>query len=180
MNDYLLLLINGWAGRSAALDAVMVFCASYLIFAVAAIVLVCCAYLASRRQWRPVLRIAATLAAAFVLLQAAAMLALDHRPFMDHPLTQLVAHSPGASFPSDHTTASAAAAFAVLFFTSLRRVGSILLVLTAAIGFSRVFVGIHYPLDILGAWATALGGAAAVGAAAAIGNRPAGAPGAPR
>jgi len=51
------------------------------------------------------------------------------------------------SFPSEHTTIAFAIAMAV--FLTYKKFGTILLVLAAIVGVSRIYVGIHYPLDIL-------------------------------
>ena len=53
------------------------------------------------------------------------------------------------SFPSGHTCASFAAAFA-LYKTLPRRWGIACLVLAALISLSRLYVGVHYPSDVLG------------------------------
>src|SRR5262249_21287914 len=53
------------------------------------------------------------------------------------------------SFPSGHAATSfACAATLATFVPGARAV--ILYVLAAAIAFSRVYVGVHYPLDVLG------------------------------
>lgn len=62
-----------------------------------------------------------------------------------HPLV----HAPtDPSFPSGHTTVSFAAAAVLVYFKP--RLALPLFLLAAAIGFSRVYVGVHYPFDILG------------------------------
>jgi undecaprenyl-diphosphatase len=65
------------------------------------------------------------------------------------------------SFPSGHAATSAAGALILAFL--LGRAGVWLGLLAVAIGFSRVYVGVHYPLDVLAGAALGL----AVGAAAA-------------
>jgi undecaprenyl-diphosphatase len=57
-----------------------------------------------------------------------------------------VPHDP--SFPSGHAATSFAAATMLSF--AFPRFAPALLVLAAAVAFSRVYVGVHYPLDILG------------------------------
>lgn len=75
----------------------------------------------------------------------------------------LVACSKGLSFPSSH----AANSFAVAVLVSLVYRRSIWAVLTAAalISYSRIAVGVHYPLDVL---AGAVVGAACAGAVYAL------------
>jgi undecaprenyl-diphosphatase len=53
----------------------------------------------------------------------------------------------GDSFPSKHTTIAFALAMAVFLYH--RRFGAVLLVLAVLVGLSRIFVGVHYPLDVL-------------------------------
>lgn len=52
------------------------------------------------------------------------------------------------SFPSHHTANSFI--MAIIVFYDWKRFGSILLVFAFLIGVSRVFVGVHYPTDVLG------------------------------
>jgi undecaprenyl-diphosphatase len=159
MNTDLLLLINGWAGHSHLLDTVMLFMAKYAIFVLFIAAAGCVGYYIYKKEWKPVIYFVTTLIVTFILLKLAALLNIDHRPFMDHQLTQLLPHASGSSFPSDHTTASTGAGMAVLLFTKFKKTGWILLFVAALIGFSRIFVGVHYPIDIVGGLITgALGG----------------------
>lgn len=70
------------------------------------------------------------------------------RPFVEGPVHQLVAHVPDPSFPSKH--ASFVFALAAASFFIGRRFGSWMLLLAVLTGVSRVYVGVHYPGDILG------------------------------
>src|SRR5437867_2036444 len=70
------------------------------------------------------------------------------RPFATHPSAHVWgsrSHDP--SFPSDHASAAFGIAFAVFFFDRL--VGSVFLAAAVVIGAGRVFIGAHYPLDIV-------------------------------
>jgi membrane-associated phospholipid phosphatase len=52
------------------------------------------------------------------------------------------------SFPSGHATASFACATILVFYAP--RTAPAFFLLAAAIAWSRVYVGVHYPLDVLG------------------------------
>lgn len=71
------------------------------------------------------------------------------RPFVDHPRQTLllVHHAADNSFPSDHASLAFAIAFAVFAFH--RRLGLGLLLGAACIAADRIFVGVHYPVDVL-------------------------------
>ena len=150
MNKKLLFTFNGLAGKNSAVDQFMIFCASDLVFIIFALTVVLLGYLLHKRQIATVLWFVGSLVVTYVLLQVAASLYVDHRPFVDHHLTQLVAHAAGKSFPSDHTTVTAAIAAALLFLTPFKRIGIAVAICAFLIGFARIFVGIHYPVDILG------------------------------
>ncbi len=154
MNNWLLLHINDLAGKNGFLDNLMVFCAKDLIFLV---FLAAIAWLifSNKKDWRPPVFFLANLAVAFIFLQIASKLYVDHRPFVDHRITQLIPHAAGKSFPSDHTTAAFAIAFSFLLFTPYKKASLVLFAAAALIGFARIFTGLHYPVDILGGMAIA-------------------------
>jgi undecaprenyl-diphosphatase len=150
MNDWLLSAINGLAGHDRVLDATMLACARYLIYLVFAVAAVWLARAAWQRQWHSSAAFVANLVLAFLLLLVAAHLIVEQRPFVTHQVTQLLPHAANQSFPSDHTTAASAIAFGFMLFTRWRKTGAMLLVAALVLGFARVYVGVHYPLDILG------------------------------
>lgn len=71
------------------------------------------------------------------------------RPFLAHPgqVHHLLGHSTDSSFPSDH----AAAAFAIsgVLVAYHRRSGFVVLAAAALVAYARVYVGDHYPADVL-------------------------------
>lgn len=93
------------------------------------------------------------------------------RPFAVNPAVSLLVIPPlDASFPSGHTAASFAAVFALKFSGS--PLWKPALALAAAIAFSRLYLYVHWPSDVLGG--ILLGGAAGwMGAklAEAVGRR---------
>jgi undecaprenyl-diphosphatase len=137
------------------------------------------AWLLRRGLPRLALFVAVTVAVS-PLLNTAVKLAVDRaRPVLPDP----VARASGLSFPSGHAqNAVVAAAVLLLVFLPVLRgarrrvavVASVLLV--AAIGFSRVALGVHYVSDVLAGYV--LGGAwvAATTAAFSLGRRERGRP----
>ena len=85
------------------------------------------------------------------------------RPFVTHPTQTvlLIHHAKDNGFPSEHATVAFAVAFAVLIFSL--RVGAFLIVLATAIALDRIFVGVHYPADIVASFFVGLGSALLVG-----------------
>lgn len=80
------------------------------------------------------------------------------RPFVAHPQIHPLYAVHSSSFPAGH--AATAFAGAVLVSYLAPRAAPIFFTLAAAIGFSRVYVGVHYPGDVLAG--------AAIGAAVGI------------
>ena len=71
------------------------------------------------------------------------------RPPLRHASPDPLVHVPtDHSFPSGHTATSFAAA--LVLARAVPRRAWLFYVLAAAIGFSRIYVGVHYPLDVLG------------------------------
>ncbi|MDQ0714447.1 undecaprenyl-diphosphatase [Streptomyces luteogriseus] len=74
------------------------------------------------------------------------------RPFLDHQgLEVLVQGKTDYSFVSDHATI--VMAMAVGLFVAHRRFGLVALVLALFGGFIRVYMGVHYPTDVVGGFA---------------------------
>jgi undecaprenyl-diphosphatase len=118
------------------------------------VALIALAFLIPWSKLRPERRSGAVLATvsaglALLLAQPIAHLVDRARPFVAHPQTAhvLISRSPDPSFPSDHATGAFALAFGLWLYD--RTLGSVLLVLAAILSFARVYVGVHYPGDVV-------------------------------
>ncbi|MEO8580721.1 MAG: undecaprenyl-diphosphatase [Gemmatimonadales bacterium] len=146
--DYALFrAINGLAGRSHALDAVMIAFAKYspIVYAVALAWL----WLTwKQRNQRAALLTGISALVALGLGQIVGYAFPRDRPYLVHHVSLLITHSPDTSFPSDHTTLAFAVAVAVWQFN--RRAGLALLIFGVLVAVARVYVGAHYPGDVVG------------------------------
>jgi membrane-associated phospholipid phosphatase len=94
--------------------------------------------------WAPV----ATLVAV-ALNQPLGRLVGEARPYVTHPrILRLAAPTSDFSFPSDHAVMGGAVAVGLLLVN--RRLGLAAAVLALVLAFARVYIGAHYPWDVLG------------------------------
>jgi len=145
-------LINGLAGRIVLLDKIMVFIAQdfqYLF----AITLLLLWFKKDTKEKVEANRKVAILAMMTMLIAVA----INHiigfvyfrpRPYTLHAAHLLVRPSVDPSFPSDHATFAFALALPILVVN--KYFGRIMIVMSLLLCFSRVYVGIHYPLDVVG------------------------------
>ena len=109
------------------------------------------AWVRARKGWRPALLDAVSAGAlGLSLVQLIGWFHYRPRPFEAGLGANLLNHLPENSFPSDHATLMFALAFSLMAAATLRKAGAILLGLALAVSWARVFLGAHYPSDILG------------------------------
>ena len=73
------------------------------------------------------------------------------RPFMLGLGHTYLQHAPDSSFPSDHLTLLWSVAFSLFYHRSSRYLGMLLALLGLPVAWSRIYLGVHFPLDMLGA-----------------------------
>jgi undecaprenyl-diphosphatase len=145
-NTSLFFAIYNLSHQSPLLDGFMIFCAVYLIYLMFLATLV---YgLTNHLKERKVLALClVSLGIALIVIEAIRVLVHEPRPFVTYHLSPLVTFDPDLSFPSKHATISSVVAFSFLFHRSKLTILMIILALLVAV--ARVFVGVHYPLDVL-------------------------------
>jgi undecaprenyl-diphosphatase len=147
VNERLFLAVNRLSHHSAFLDALMIFCARYIPFILVAFL----AYLwilGRETGRRAAVRAAFSGGMALVL---ARIVGAGHYQAIPSVLglgRPLILHAANNSFPSDHVSLSFGIAMSLLFSGSASLWPQAVL-LAALVAFARVFVGVHFPLDVL-------------------------------
>lgn len=159
MDFQIFTLINQMASKNAVLDFVGVFLANYLIWLLFFIVLVL-GFLPPTRRGETLSKANALRSISGALLGGGLTLITGQfivrvRPFAVHEVNLLI--SPPitiASFPSFHTVVAFALACTLFLFSSSgnargKKIGVWFFMAALLIGIARVYVGVHYPSDIL-------------------------------
>ena len=104
-----------------------------------------------RRRRGAALRTAAALVLTVAAIEAVGRAIRRSRPFAARGTQPpLVPHEPGRSFPSRH--AACAATMTTVVFPTAGRIGWLMGGLGTTLSLSRIYVGLHYPSDVLGGW----------------------------
>ena len=157
MNETLFLIINNLAGKSHILDILAISLSKGMpyIFILVEIYL----YFIAKKKKETLFAfysVIISLGISFLI----SLVYFHNRPFMDNLGTMLITHKAETSFPSDHTTFLFAIAWSFMFFRV--KFWSLFLVLALFGGVARIYVGVHYPFDILGGIVIGLVGASLI------------------
>ncbi|MDZ5609922.1 undecaprenyl-diphosphatase [Bacillus pseudomycoides] len=139
--------INDLGKQNPSLNPMMVFVAEYMLYALVLGVLI---YWFTRNNKNRMMIIQGGLAfiVAEIIGKIVGQFYSHHQPFAVLPnVNQLVEHEIDNSFPSDHT---------ILFFSLCasiwlvrKKEGWLWLILAFCVAISRIWVGVHYPIDVV-------------------------------
>lgn len=145
-------LINGVAGQNPWLDGTVRFLANdYVITTALVTVLFFLWFSRDERVQAAVLRAALALFVANAIVKLFNLVWYRPRPFTYNDVNLLFYHPSDSSFPSNVTATVFALAWVIwLALPDRRRYGALMLVGAALLGLGRIYLGVHYPFDILG------------------------------
>ncbi|MFC0338608.1 Undecaprenyl-diphosphatase [Kushneria avicenniae] len=151
LNQHLFLIMNAPPQSNPLVVWFAIVMAQYAIFCVP---LVMIAGWLSKDEHHHKMMLTALLATAGALLinnLIGSLLWYHPRPFMMPLGHTLISHAPTPSFPSNHMTIISTVAFSFLLRPTLRKIGLVMAILACPVAWSRIYLGVHFPLDMLGA-----------------------------
>lgn len=156
-NIDLFLFINASVTPSASVVSGLGFLAS-------SPVVVCLLLLVGLWVWGPpsarggLLAVAATMVLDQGINLALGQLWFEPRPFMVGLGRTLITHAPDNAFPSDHVTFVLTLGFGLIATRASRRWGTMVCVYGAAVAWIRIYLGVHFPIDMVTSAAVAVVG----------------------
>lgn len=150
----LFLQINARVGKWTLLDRLLIFCAHYLVGVLLLVLLI--SWIREGTIFFESIRLAVEIIAAMSISYMFAFLWKHPRPIMQLPNIRVLIRTLGTwkSFPSDHTIVATIFAYSALgTFSPLPL--SLFVLACISVAFARIWVGVHYPRDIVGGFLVA-------------------------
>ena len=153
MNIELFGLINNLANKNGVLDGIMIFFSNYVpyIFMAVIVIVFILGIKQKRFEYRKIAfsTVVITIINLIINLLIRSIFHVD-RPFIHNKVNLLVPHDTASSFPSNHATGTMSIALGLGKYNRILEI--IMTILSIIVGFSRVYVGNHYPMDVIGAY----------------------------
>lgn len=146
MNYILFKAINGLARRGTTMDTIMIFISQKIRYLYLFILI--CMWFRNNFYKKIILYAGISAGVTLIINRIIQIFYFKPRPFIVHRIRLLIPSKNNSSFPSKHTALASAVATSILLHE--RCMGSIMWLLAVLTGFSRVWVGHHYPFDIIG------------------------------
>jgi len=152
-NETLFLKINAQAGTPEWLIGFAIFSAEYLIFFIP-LILFLHWFMGGARERETAVFAGISAVTALSAGLVCSLVYFHPRPFMTGLGHLWIDHAADSSFPSDHGTLFFSVALALLVRRSWIS-GSVVALLSVLVAWSRIFLGVHFPFDMGGAFIVA-------------------------
>lgn len=165
IDQNIFLAFHSVLGKWHLLDLFGILCAKYLIFVIAGAVIGWWIslheiklpkkiklpenfFIEDKKKWQIFWHVILAFVTGYGINFLIGLLKFRTRPFESLGVNNIVNPLSEKSFPSDHTMTVFTASMVVYFYN--KKLGLILLGLSLLVGLGRIFVGVHYPLDVVG------------------------------
>lgn len=139
--------INDLGKQYSSLNSTMIFLAEYMVYFLGLIIMAYW-FTQSRKNKMMIIQAMVAFVTAEIIGKLAGNLHLNYQPFAVLPnVNKLVDHAVDNSFPSDHTILFFSICFSFWFVR--KKTGWLWLVLAFCVAISRIWVGVHYPFDVI-------------------------------
>ncbi|ANC79377.1 undecaprenyl-diphosphatase [Fictibacillus phosphorivorans] len=147
VNTSLFRLVNDLGKEHEQLNIIFTFLAEYMVFLFALSVL--CIWFTRNKESRIMIFCATiTFTCAFILGKVSGEFHSNYQPFVElSDVNKLIVKEKGNSFPSDHTILFFSYCFSFWLFK--RGWWIFWILLAVLVGISRIWVGVHYPFDVI-------------------------------
>lgn len=155
LNQKFFLKINAQVGMSAFFDRLMIVSARWLIYVLLFAVLLWGEIALEPIAFKQFIKFFLTSAAGAIITSwIIALLFRHHRPVTEFPEIKTLVHplQNWKSFPSDHTAMSMIFALLASLFGASAWFVIAAVVSAVLVAFGRIYVGVHYPRDIVAGW----------------------------
>jgi undecaprenyl-diphosphatase len=148
LNQHLFLLLNAPAGASPIAVGFATVLANDLVYFVPFLLLGLWVWSTSSAR-AGLLTTSVMAALALFANQVVGQFWYEPRPFMIGLGRTLLHHAPENSFPSDHTTLIVSVGIGLFVTGAAKRWGAVVTVAGAVVGWARIYLGLHFPVDVL-------------------------------
>lgn len=148
MNAMIFQTINGIANNSKLFDFIGVFFADYLLWIAIGILIVL--FSIKKTRWMAISAGISIVLSRLIITEIIKRLYSSPRPYLVlEGVRKIISENHDyQSFPSGHAAIFFALATAIYFFN--KKWGIIGFIIALLVGISRIYVGVHWPIDILG------------------------------
>ena len=146
MDFKLFQMINSLSGRYSPLDQLMILISNRIRYVYLMVLIIL--WFKNRTNKRIAIEASSSVLITLILQILIKIFYYKPRPFKKRRVGILIPSKLDSTFPSKHTLLAFAASTSIYLFH--RTLGSIMLVMSVITGFSRIWVGHHYPSDVIG------------------------------
>ena len=146
-NTALFFPIYNLSHHSTLTDQIMIFITNYVIY-LGMLLTFILAIKGKIEEKKAFLLIILGIPISILLIKGVHLFISEQRPFVTYNFLPLADNKADLSFPSRHATMMAVMAFGYVHFKS--KWASLFLIFMLLVGISRVYIGVHYPIDIIG------------------------------